>query len=45
MTDRTAAVTRETAETDIEVVLAVDGDGDATVGDRRAETPSTKGAL
>ena len=31
MTDRTAAVTRETAETDIEVVLAVDGDGDATV--------------
>jgi imidazoleglycerol-phosphate dehydratase len=31
MTDRTAAVTRETAETDIEVILDVDGDGDATV--------------
>lgn len=31
MTDRTAAVTRETSETDIEVVLDVDGDGDATV--------------
>ncbi|SDJ55891.1 imidazoleglycerol-phosphate dehydratase [Halovenus aranensis] len=31
MTDRSAAVTRETAETDIEVVLALDGDGDATV--------------
>jgi imidazoleglycerol-phosphate dehydratase len=31
MTDRTAAVTRETAETDVEVVLDVDGDGDATV--------------
>jgi len=31
MTERTAAVTRETAETDIEVTLAVDGDGDATV--------------
>jgi len=31
MTDRTAAVTRETAETDIEVTLDVDGDGDATV--------------
>ena len=31
MTDRTAAVTRETAETDIEVVLDVDGDGDSTV--------------
>ena len=29
--DRTAAVTRETAETEIEVVLALDGDGDATV--------------
>jgi len=31
MTDRTAAVSRETAETDIEVTLDVDGDGDATV--------------
>jgi imidazoleglycerol-phosphate dehydratase len=31
MTDRTAAVTRETAETDIEVTLALDGDGDTTV--------------
>jgi imidazoleglycerol-phosphate dehydratase len=31
MTDRTAAVTRETAETDVEVTLDVDGDGDATV--------------
>jgi imidazoleglycerol-phosphate dehydratase len=31
MSDRTAAVTRETAETDIEVTLAIDGDGDATV--------------
>ncbi len=31
MTDRTAAVTRETAETEIEVTLALDGDGDATV--------------
>jgi imidazoleglycerol-phosphate dehydratase len=31
MTDRNAAVTRETAETDIEVVLALDGDGDATI--------------
>jgi imidazoleglycerol-phosphate dehydratase len=31
MTERTAAVTRETAETDIEVTLDVDGDGDATV--------------
>jgi imidazoleglycerol-phosphate dehydratase len=31
MTDRTAAVTRETAETDIEVTLDLDGDGDATV--------------
>jgi len=31
MTDRTAAVTRETAETEIEVTLDVDGDGDATV--------------
>ncbi|WP_276273513.1 imidazoleglycerol-phosphate dehydratase HisB [Haloarcula litorea] len=28
---RTAAVTRETAETDIEVTLDVDGDGDSTV--------------
>ena len=31
MTERTAAVTRETAETDIEVTLDIDGDGDATV--------------
>ena len=31
MTDRTAAVTRETAETDIEVTLDIDGDGDTTV--------------
>jgi len=31
MTDRTAAVTRETAETEVEVTLDVDGDGDATV--------------
>ncbi|WP_436925303.1 imidazoleglycerol-phosphate dehydratase HisB [Halosimplex amylolyticum] len=31
MTQRTAAVTRETAETAIEVTLDVDGDGDATV--------------
>jgi imidazoleglycerol-phosphate dehydratase len=31
MTERTAAVTRETAETDIEVTLDLDGDGDTTV--------------
>jgi len=31
MTDRTAAVTRETAETDIEVTLDIDGDGESTV--------------
>mgnify|MGYP000117197300 CR=1 FL=1 len=31
MSDRTAAVARETAETDVEVTLDVDGDGDATV--------------
>jgi len=31
MTDRTATVTRETAETDIEVTLDIDGDGDSTV--------------
>jgi imidazoleglycerol-phosphate dehydratase len=31
MTDRTAAVTRETAETDVEVTVDLDGDGDATV--------------
>ena len=31
MSDRTAAVTRETAETAIEVTLALDGDGDSTV--------------
>ena len=30
--DRTAAVTRETAETDIEVTLDLDGEGEATVG-------------
>ncbi|MFC7176766.1 imidazoleglycerol-phosphate dehydratase HisB [Halosegnis marinus] len=31
MTERSAAVTRETGETDIEVTFAVDGEGDATV--------------
>jgi len=31
MSERTAAVTRETAETDVEVTLDVDGDGDSTV--------------
>ena len=31
MTDRTAAVTRETAETEVEVTLSLDGDGDSTV--------------
>jgi imidazoleglycerol-phosphate dehydratase len=31
MTDRTAAVARETAETDVEVTLAIDGDGDSEV--------------
>jgi imidazoleglycerol-phosphate dehydratase len=31
MTDRTAAVTRQTAETEIDVVLDVDGDGDSTI--------------
>ena len=31
MTDRSAAVTRETTETDVKVVLALDGDGDSTV--------------
>ncbi|WP_323674358.1 imidazoleglycerol-phosphate dehydratase HisB [Halorubellus sp. PRR65] len=31
MTDRTAAVTRETAETDVEVTVAIDGDGDSEV--------------
>jgi imidazoleglycerol-phosphate dehydratase len=31
MTDRTAAVTRATAETDIEVTLDIDGDGDSTI--------------
>ncbi|WP_135827600.1 imidazoleglycerol-phosphate dehydratase HisB [Halorussus halobius] len=31
MSDRTAAVARETAETDVEVTFDVDGDGDATV--------------
>jgi imidazoleglycerol-phosphate dehydratase len=31
MTDRTAAVSRETAETDVDCTLAVDGDGDAEV--------------
>ncbi|ERG95955.1 imidazoleglycerol-phosphate dehydratase HisB [Haloquadratum walsbyi] len=29
--DRTAAISRETAETTIDVTLAIDGDGDATV--------------
>ncbi|WP_121820161.1 imidazoleglycerol-phosphate dehydratase HisB [Halostella salina] len=31
MSDRTAAVTRETAETEVEVTLDVDGDGESTV--------------
>jgi imidazoleglycerol-phosphate dehydratase len=31
MTDRTAAVNRETAETEIKIILDVDGGGDATV--------------
>ncbi len=31
MNERQAAVSRETSETDIEVVLALDGDGEATV--------------
>ena len=31
MTDRTTAVTRETAETKVEVTLSLDGDGDNTV--------------
>jgi imidazoleglycerol-phosphate dehydratase len=31
MSDRTATVSRETAETEIEVTLALDGDGDATI--------------
>ena len=31
MSDRTAAVTRETAETAVEATLALDGDGDSTV--------------
>ena len=31
MSDRTAAVSRETAETDIDLTLAIDGDGDADV--------------
>ena len=31
MNDRTAAVTRETAETAVEATLALDGDGDSTV--------------
>jgi imidazoleglycerol-phosphate dehydratase len=31
MTDRTAAVARETAETDVEVTLVLDGDGETTV--------------
>jgi imidazoleglycerol-phosphate dehydratase len=31
MTDRTAARTRETAETEIEVTLDIDGDGDSTI--------------
>jgi imidazoleglycerol-phosphate dehydratase len=31
MTDRTAAVTRETTETDVEVTVAIDGDGDSEV--------------
>ncbi|MFB6299422.1 MAG: imidazoleglycerol-phosphate dehydratase HisB [Halobacteriales archaeon] len=31
MSDRTAAVTRETAETTVECTLDIDGDGDATI--------------
>jgi imidazoleglycerol-phosphate dehydratase len=31
MTDRAAAVSRETAETDVQVTIDLDGDGDATV--------------
>jgi imidazoleglycerol-phosphate dehydratase len=31
MSERQAAFRRETAETDVEVILAIDGDGDATV--------------
>ena len=31
MSERTAAVSRETAETTIEITLGVDGDGDATI--------------
>lgn len=31
MSDRTAAVSRETAETEIDLTLAIDGDGDADV--------------
>ncbi len=31
MTERNAAVTRETAETEIDVTLDIDGDGDATI--------------
>lgn len=31
MSDRTAAVTRETAETAVEVTLAIDGDGETTI--------------
>ena len=31
MTDRTAAVTRETAETEVEVTFDLDGDGESTV--------------
>ena len=31
MSDRTAAVTRETAETEIELTLAIDGDGESRV--------------
>ena len=31
MSERTAAVTRETAETAVEVTLALDGEGEATV--------------
>jgi imidazoleglycerol-phosphate dehydratase len=51
MTDRTAATTRETAETAVAVTLDVDGDGDATVDtgigffDHMLEALATHGLL